>query len=153
MGQVQSLSLVTRIHVLAGIAEHDERGSAAFLAAHGVDAPGEIVLVERGKRYDARALLAFALGKATRQPVDADGLPLDVMSPLRELGFKVLTRTDLENPAPARPATRRTPATRAPRTPRAPKAPARPRKPEPVVNVCPTCFMAIPATGVCDNCG
>lgn len=27
-----------------------------------------------------------------------------------------------------------------------------PRKPEPVFNVCPTCFMAIPSTGVCDNC-
>lgn len=26
-------------------------------------------------------------------------------------------------------------------------------KPDPVVNVCPTCFMAIPATGICDNCG
>ncbi|WP_183095265.1 hypothetical protein [Nocardioides stalactiti] len=34
-----------------------------------------------------------------------------------------------------------------------PKAPARPRKPEPVINVCPRCFMALPATGVCDNCG
>lgn len=37
--------------------------------------------------------------------------------------------------------------------PRAPKAPAKPVKAEPVVAVCPTCFMAIPATGVCDNCG
>lgn len=37
--------------------------------------------------------------------------------------------------------------------PRAPKAPAKPVKPEPVVAVCPHCFMAIPATGVCDNCG
>ncbi|TIC85909.1 hypothetical protein E8D34_12475 [Nocardioides sp. GY 10113] len=36
------------------------------------------------------------------------------------------------------------------RTPKEPKAPA---KPEPVVAVCPTCFMALPATGVCDNCG
>ena len=34
----------------------------------------------------------------------------------------------------------------------APK-PAPVRKPEPVTNVCPTCFMAIPATGICDNCG
>jgi hypothetical protein len=34
----------------------------------------------------------------------------------------------------------------------APK-PAAVRKPEPVVQVCPTCFMAIPATGICDNCG
>lgn len=37
--------------------------------------------------------------------------------------------------------------------PRAPRAPAKPVKPEPVVAVCPQCFMAIPATGVCDNCG
>ena len=34
-----------------------------------------------------------------------------------------------------------------------PKAPAKPEKPEPVVAICPTCFMALPATGVCDNCG
>ncbi|WP_418062192.1 hypothetical protein [Pimelobacter simplex] len=35
----------------------------------------------------------------------------------------------------------------------APKAPAKPEKPEPVVAICPTCFMALPATGICDNCG
>ena len=40
------------------------------------------------------------------------------------------------------------------RTPRAPKEPKPPRgKPEPQVKVCPSCFMALPATGVCDNCG
>ena len=43
--------------------------------------------------------------------------------------------------------------TRKATTPRAPKAPAKPVKAEPVVAVCPTCFMALPATGVCDNCG
>jgi hypothetical protein len=32
--------------------------------------------------------------------------------------------------------------------PRVPKA-----KPQAEVKVCPNCFMAIPATGVCDNCG
>ncbi|MEQ6900280.1 hypothetical protein [Nocardioides sp. YIM 152588] len=42
---------------------------------------------------------------------------------------------------------RRATATRAPREPKAPA------KPEPVVAVCPSCFMALPATGVCDNCG
>lgn len=31
--------------------------------------------------------------------------------------------------------------------------PAAPRKPEPVTKVCPTCFMALPATGICDTCG
>jgi len=43
----------------------------------------------------------------------------------------------------------RTAATRSPREPKAPKV----AKPEPQVKVCPTCFMALPATGVCDNCG
>ncbi len=48
-------------------------------------------------------------------------------------------------------------STRAPRAPRAPREP-KPAAPKRVaasdrpVNVCPTCFMAIPATGLCDNC-
>lgn len=41
---------------------------------------------------------------------------------------------------------------RSPRAP-APRKTAAPRKPEPVTKVCPTCFMALPATGICDNCG
>lgn len=48
----------------------------------------------------------------------------------------------------------------APRTPRAPRAaaPAKPAAPPRIaasdrpVTVCPRCFMAIPATGLCDNC-
>lgn len=39
-------------------------------------------------------------------------------------------------------------APRAAREPKEPKA-----KPQSTVKVCPTCFMAIPATGICDNCG
>ena len=48
--------------------------------------------------------------------------------------------------------TGKAPRTTTPRAPRA-KAPTRPTKPEPVAAVCPHCFMAIPATGICDNCG
>lgn len=34
------------------------------------------------------------------------------------------------------------------------RAPAKPKAPErPAPKVCPTCFMQVPATGVCDNCG
>ncbi len=45
------------------------------------------------------------------------------------------------------------PKVRRTRAPAAPRATAV-RKPEPVINVCPRCFMAIPAgTGICDNCG
>ena len=42
--------------------------------------------------------------------------------------------------------------TRAPKEPVA-TAPKRIAASDRPVNVCPTCFMAIPATGVCDNCG
>jgi len=65
---------------------------------------------------------------------------------------------------PRRPAAAAT--ARAPRAPGAPAAPRAPRATKPVappapkrvaasdrpVTVCPTCFMAIPATGICDNC-
>lgn len=146
-----SLRLVTRIHVLAAIAEHDEQGAEPFRASRGFETAGEDVLVERGKRYDARSLLSFALAKAGRRAVAADQVPADVTTPLRDLGFTVATRQELDSPTPTRAAApRRTPSTRAPRTPR---EPARPRKPEPVYNVCPACNMAIPPTGVCDNCG
>ncbi len=44
---------------------------------------------------------------------------------------------------------------RAPRAPREARAPAPKRvaKTDKPVVVCPGCFMAIPATGICDNCG
>lgn len=51
-------------------------------------------------------------------------------------------------------------ATRAPRAPAEPKVPREPKVAAPrkvaitdrTFNVCPRCFMAIPATGLCDNC-
>ncbi len=45
-------------------------------------------------------------------------------------------------------------APRATRTPREPKPPAPKRvaKTDRPVAVCPSCFMALPATGICDNC-
>lgn len=78
---------------------------------------------------------------------------------------EVLSRFDLTEPAPpdwippvveAPPVVTTTvPATdTSPRrtTTRAPKPP-KPVKAEPTIVVCPNCFMAIPATGICDNCG
>jgi hypothetical protein len=37
-------------------------------------------------------------------------------------------------------------------SPRKAAAPAKPKKVELVAEVCPRCFMQLPATGVCDNC-
>ncbi len=43
-------------------------------------------------------------------------------------------------------------AARAPREAK-PPAPKRVAKSDKPIAVCPTCFMALPATGICDNCG
>ena len=55
----------------------------------------------------------------------------------------------LPDSAPRRPSRARTAGSR----PAAPAPKRRVAKTDRPVNVCPTCFMAIPATGVCDNCG
>lgn len=164
LGIVQNLSLVTRIHVLTAIKVHDQSGAAEFLADGGFDAPGEHVLVERGKRYDARALLAFAHGRATGTPLSPDEIPLASLKTLVDLGFTVALVSDFDRPgqtktaaqtkaAAARAATRaaakRVPGTA--HTPRTETAKAS-DKPEPVVKLCPKCHTALPATGLCDYC-
>ncbi|NYI99986.1 hypothetical protein HNR19_000685 [Nocardioides thalensis] len=55
-------------------------------------------------------------------------------------------------PPPPAPEPAAVPA-RKPARPRAAPKPKAPAKPEPVAKICPTCFMALPATGICDNCG
>lgn len=61
-------------------------------------------------------------------------------------------------PTPSRRASRAPRASAAPRTPRVLKPPAPTARPRVAasdrpVTVCPTCFLALPATGVCDDCG
>ncbi|WP_370247719.1 hypothetical protein [Nocardioides sp.] len=63
------------------------------------------------------------------------------------------TSTRTRTTTPRTPAAPRAP--RAARTPAAPKAPAPPKRVHAVdrpVAVCPRCFMALPATGLCDTC-
>jgi hypothetical protein len=154
---VPNLKLVTRINVLTAIREHDQRGAATFLADHGFEAPGDEVLVERGKKYDAGALLAFAHGKATGTALTPDEIPLDVATVLTDLGFTVASVIELSKPAPNKrvPGTRapapKTAAPRAPRPSRA-KTPAAAAKPEPEIKLCPNCYTQLPATGRCDYC-
>ena len=54
-------------------------------------------------------------------------------------------RVDAVPPKPATPRRRTSGSRKA-------AAPAKPKKVEPVAQVCPRCFMQLPATGVCDNC-
>lgn len=54
--------------------------------------------------------------------------------------------------SPPRKADRAAPATtRTPRPPK-PKAEPKPARPSEEIRVCPTCFVALPATGICDYC-
>lgn len=152
---VPNFSLVTRIHVLTAIRNYDQQGAAEFLDAHGFEEPGDLILVERGKRYDASALLAFAHGKATGTALTPEEIPFGADKVLTDLGFTVASLMELNRPAP----TKRVPGTRAPAVPRAstprvakPKTPAKPEKPEPVVVLCPKCFTQVPSTGRCDYC-
>lgn len=157
---MQNYALVTRIHVLTAIKIHDQRGAEEFLAEHGIDERGDLVLVERGKRYDYRALLAFAHGKATGTTPEATGIGEERVKVLTDLGFTVASAFELDRPAGSRAAARvpgsprtASPRTTSPRTPRpsraAPKAPA---KPEPEIRLCPSCYTQLPASGQCDFC-
>ena len=140
--------LVTRIHVLSAIREYDQLGAETFLETYGFGPSRDYVLRERGKPYDSKAILGVAHRYATGTVAESHefhGGPDGTVRWLEGLGFRV-DHVDPTNPTGAKP--RRTTTPRAPRA----AAPARVAKPEPVIAVCPTCFMQLPNTGVCDNC-
>lgn len=120
-----------------------------------MEGPAGAVVVERGRRYDPRALLAFAYGKATGTPLTGDDIPADAADVLARLEFKVISPEDADRPAAKRPTRTSTPRTSTPRATRqrasAPRASA-PTKREPVVALCPTCMTQLPANGRCDWC-
>lgn len=76
---------------------------------------------------------------------------------LRKRGFEVHEPFSASAARAAAVAAR--PATRTPRAPRAtstrtPRStPSRSAVVDDAPAICPTCFMALPATGICDNCG
>ena len=149
---VATFSSVTQQHILQALAEYDARGGPEFLDVYGFVPSDDYTLVHDGRSYDSRAVLGvahrFATGRhATPEEVES-GFDVAVTI-LRRRGFTV------SEPSPA--SHRRVPATRTPRAPRA-SAPSRtPTRgartaPERPPTICPTCSMALPGTGVCDNC-
>ncbi|RNL64348.1 hypothetical protein EFK50_07415 [Nocardioides marmoriginsengisoli] len=143
-----SLARVSRINVLTAIRDHGLQGAGPFLEALGFEGPSDEVLVERGRRYDARALLAYAHGKATGEPLTPDQVSLGSLKVLSDLGFEVAFRADLDRAKQAPAARTRVPGTPKPRASRA----AAPAKPEPVVALCPSCFTQLSKMGTCDFC-
>lgn len=136
---VPNFGLVTRIHVLTAIRTYDQMGADAFLSEYGADGPAEQWVVERGRRYDPRALLAFAYAKATGTPAAPSDLP-GAADLLERLEFRVISEGDATKLAAKRPARVAKPKV------------VTPAKPEPVVALCPRCMTQLPASGRCDYC-
>jgi hypothetical protein len=147
---VATFSAVTRQHILAAIAEYDDRGAENFLGVYGFTPSVRETLDHDGRTYDAKAVLGVAHRHATGRVATADELAggkVDAVTILRKRGFEASGPVSAA-PAPAA-SSRRAPA--APRTRTStPRRTAEPERPAPV---CPTCFMTLPATGVCDTCG
>ncbi|MDO9456761.1 hypothetical protein [Nocardioides sp.] len=91
------------------------------------------------ERHASRSRLA-CYQWAGSAPEDG-GLPAEVLSTTRSRAPRSTTAAGARAP-------------KAPRAPREPKvtAPKRVAASDRPITVCPNCFMAIPATGLCDNC-
>ena len=146
-----TFSSVTRQHVLRAIAEYDDLGAEGFLALYGFE-PSVGALIHEDRRYDARAVLAVAHRHATGRLATAEEFHGDLQATglLSRRGFEVT-----EPPSAVRAAVKSTPTRtpRAARTPSARPAPKRAAAREERLTICPTCSMALPATGICDSCG
>jgi len=131
---------VTRQHVLAAIHEYDEIGQDEFLSRYGFAPSTDYVLRHGNNSYDSKAIVGAALGHATGTPGTAAelsgkagatkvlrNLEFDVLSPAKAASAEVVATTSIPNQ-------RRTNGI------------------EPVVAICPTCFLAVSASGACDNC-
>lgn len=132
---------VKRQHVLAAIHEYDEVGQDAFLDRYGFAPSREYVLRYAENSYDSQAVLGAALGQATGTPATSaqfSGAKSGAAKVLRDLEFEVLSPEKDDTVAVV-------PTTSFPNQRRATGI-------EPVVATCPTCFLALPASGICDDC-
>jgi hypothetical protein len=132
---------VTRSHVLAALREYDELGPREFLRRNGFRRAAAYTLWHQGGEFDPMAVLGVAYHHATgtvARPAERSGSQGAAVKALTDLGFDVVVdEQEL--------------VTRRPR-------PTKATKPKPVAardtppTVCPSCHMAVPASGVCDFC-
>jgi hypothetical protein len=134
-------NLVSRSHVFAAMKEYDNLGSKEFLRRYGFGRATAYTLWYHGNEYDPHAILGVAYFYATGTAARSDELSGGkdgAAKVLGDLGFDVVV--DEEALAPEKPR-RAKPAKQKP-------AAARDTAPK----VCPTCHMALPASGICDFC-
>lgn len=148
-----TFSAVTRSHLLQAIAEYDSRGGDNFLGVYGFEPLAGYPLHHEGRSYDSRAVLGvahrYATGRLATAEEFGDGMPA-AAAVLRRRGFEVTEPASAA--APVSRGTTRQATARAVASPRAttPRKAAEDR--EAAVAICPTCWSALPATGVCDYC-
>jgi hypothetical protein len=153
---VSLLNSIDRPHVLTAIETWDAAGGGNYMLVRG--GVSTHVLLHHGREYDAAAIAGIAHGLATGRTLTAADIPggsAAASKALTRLGF------DIRDDSP--PAAERVPGTRAstPRASRAttarstpPRTTGRPRvaASDRVDKLCPRCYIALPATGICDQC-
>jgi hypothetical protein len=152
---VSLLNSIDRDHVLTAMETWDAAGGANYMLVRG--GVSTHVLLHHGKEYDAAAIAGIAHGLATGRtltPADVPGGSEGASKALTRLGFDIRDDSPpTERVAGTRPRTPRTTSasprsSRSTGTPRPTRVAASDRP----VNLCPRCVLALPATGICDNC-
>lgn len=147
------LNSIDRDHVLTAIETWDAAGGGNYMLVRG--GVSTHVLMHHGREYDAAAIAGIAHGLATGRtltPADIPGGSEGASKALTRLGFEI------RNDSPPGAKQKHTPVKRA-SAPRARARSATPSTPRPRVaasdkpdTLCPRCFIAVPATGICDTC-
>jgi hypothetical protein len=144
-------NLVGKQHVLAAIAECDRLGSREFLQRYRFGRAHASTLWHRGQEYDSKAILGVAYLHATGRAATSDEFSAGedgASRVLTGLGFDVVVDEEALA-AEKKPRVRKASPTKAARATTSRRTTS---SLDERVKVCPTCFMALPATGVCDNC-
>jgi hypothetical protein len=134
-------NLVSRSHVLAAMREYDNLGSREFLRRYGFGRATAYTLWHQGQEYDSKAILGVAYFHATGTAARSDefsGGKDGAAKVLSDLGFDIVVDEEAaaaEKPTRVKPAKSKTASAR-----------------EAAPKVCPTCHMALPASGICDFC-
>jgi hypothetical protein len=167
-------NLVNRAHVLAVLDEYDKLGSREFLSRYRFGRSTAYTLWHGGQEYDSKAVLGVAYLHATGRAATRDELADSLgggARVLEQLGFDIaVDEEEVEREervsraraarAPASSGARAGAGTtaaagtarKAPARKAAEKKPARIKPAEREVTLCPTCYTALPVTGVCDFC-
>ncbi len=170
-------NLVHRAHVLAALHEYDRLGSREFLSRYRFGRSTAYTLWHGGQEYDSKAVLGVAYLHATGRAATRDELSGSLgggAKVLEGLGFDIAVdeeeaereeRASRARAAKAPTSTGRATGTgasrsaavgatarKAPARKTAEKKPSRIKPAEREVKICPTCYTALPATGVCDFC-